>query len=113
MSEWNSQNPVVATTFCLTHQLPEDRPSDLGLVCNECKQRLESRPPNGPCISFWETAPNSQWPEPESRPVFTLAWDDFRIRSLHPIREVQPERLLAEAEGLARSITSMLSSNPT
>lgn len=71
-------------TRCLTHQLIEDQPSVLGLVCSECKQRLESRPPRGRAMSFWESQPAAYSAEGEPCFVYTIMWDDFRIRSLHP-----------------------------
>ena len=46
-----------ATTFCLTHQLPEEQTSPIGLVCPQCKHRLYTRPPQGRCRNFWESQP--------------------------------------------------------
>lgn len=71
-------------TLCLTHQLPEDQLSLIGLVCPRCKQRLYTQPPLGHCLSYWESQPAAYSTEGEPCFVFTLAWDDFRIRSLHP-----------------------------
>ncbi len=73
---------IAATTLCLTHQLPEDQPSSLGLLCPLCKEHIQRRPPAGRCLSFWESQPVHI--AGESCSVFTLAWDDFQIRSLHP-----------------------------
>ena len=71
-------------TLCLTHQLPEDQVSPIGLVCPRCKQRLYTQPPLGHCMSYWESQPAAYSAKGEPCFVFTLAWDDFRIRSLHP-----------------------------
>jgi hypothetical protein len=71
-------------THCLTHQLPEDQPSPIGLVCPECKQRLYVDPPVGNCLAFWESQPGAYALDGEPCWVFTLVWDDCRIRSLHP-----------------------------
>ncbi|MCH7685616.1 MAG: hypothetical protein IH899_02865 [Planctomycetes bacterium] len=58
--------------------------SPIGLVCPRCKQRLYTQPPLGHCMSYWESQPAAYSTEGEPCFVFTLAWDDFRIRSLHP-----------------------------
>lgn len=92
-------------TWCLAHQLPEDQPSSVGLVCPECKRRLTGDPPRGRCLGFWETQPALRTGHEEPRPIFTLVWDDFRIRSLHPPRDIDVEELLREAEELSRSLT--------
>jgi hypothetical protein len=70
-------------TRCLSHQLPEDQTSPVGLVCSQCKQSLYANPPRGRCLSFWESQPAAYSPEGEPCFVYTLMWDDFRIRSLH------------------------------
>jgi hypothetical protein len=75
------------TTYCLVHQLPEDQATPLGLVCRRCKQRLEAQPPTGRCLSFWESQPEAYSLNREPCFVYTLIWDDFRIRSLHPAHE--------------------------
>ena len=75
--------PTLPRTICLVHQLPEDQPSSLGLICRECKSRLRREAPHGRCLSFWESQPVID-AEGESCAVFTLAWDDFQIRSQHP-----------------------------
>lgn len=71
-----------AQTRCLTHQLLEDFPSSVGLICPECYARLQHDPPRGPCRSFWESQPVLSNGDPCA--VFALVWDDFQIRSLHP-----------------------------
>lgn len=70
-------------TWCLTHQQPEDQATPLGLVCPECKQRLYVDPPAGRCFSCWESQPPAYSLTGEPLFVYTLIWDDFRIRSLH------------------------------
>jgi hypothetical protein len=69
---------------CLTHQLPETQASPLGLVCARCKQHLYVAPPHGRCSAYWESQPAAYSPDGEPCFVFVLAWDDYRIRSLHP-----------------------------
>lgn len=71
-------------TRCLVHQLLEDQMSPVGLVCPACKQRLYTRPPRGRCRSFWESQPEAYGLYGQPCFVYTLMWDDFRIRSLHP-----------------------------
>lgn len=78
------ERPARATTFCLTHQLPEEQTSLVGLVCSQCKHRLDTRPPQGRCRSFWESQPAAYGLDGQPCFVYTLWWDDFRIRSLHP-----------------------------
>lgn len=73
---------IVPETRCLEHQLPEDCPSSVGLICRECYARLQHNPPRGHCRSFWESQPVLSNGDPCS--VFALVWDDFQIRSLHP-----------------------------
>lgn len=70
-------------SFCLEHQRPEDRPSSRGLVCTECLARLINLPPQGAVSSYWESQPAAYTLQKEPCWVYTLAWDDFRIRSLH------------------------------
>lgn len=70
-------------TWCLTHQQPEDQATPLGLVCPECKCRLYVNPPAGRCFSCWESQPAAYTLTGEPQFVYTLIWDDFRIRSLH------------------------------
>jgi|GEM_PF-5692650 len=70
--------------WCLTHQLPENQSSWLGPVCPGCKQWLYTRPPHGECRSFWESQPVAYALDGEPCFVYTLLWDDFRIRTLHP-----------------------------
>lgn len=71
-------------THCLTHQLTEDQTSPIGLVCPRCKQRLYADPPLGRCVSYWESQPEAYSLRGDPCFVYTLVWDDFRIRSLHP-----------------------------
>ena len=71
-------------TFCLIHQAEEDQASPLGLVCPCCKQRLYVCPPRGRCRSYWESQPGSYSLDRKPRFIYTLVWDDFQIRSLHP-----------------------------
>lgn len=68
-------------TTCVAHRLPEDQPSPHGQVCRECLARLRDDPPQGACRGFWESQPLIVDGEPCA--VFTLAWDNFQIRSLH------------------------------
>ena len=81
----SASTAIAATTLCLTHQLPEDQPSSLGLLCRLCKEHIQRQPPTGRCLSFWESQPVHI--AGESCSVFTLVWDDFQIRSLHPPQE--------------------------
>lgn len=82
MNRMAEPESVVIATRCLEHQLPEDRPSPLGLICRECRTRLQRDPPSGPCFGYWESQPVLC--DGDACSVFTLAWDNFRIRSLHP-----------------------------
>lgn len=75
---------AAAPAWCLTHQLPEDQASLIGPVCRHCKQRLYVSPPQGVCRSYWESQPEAFTLEGEPCFVYTLVWDDFRIRTLHP-----------------------------
>ena len=58
--------------------------SRVGIVCPECKQRLYLNPPQGRCRSFWESQPVAYSLDRSPCFVFSLNWDDFQIRSLHP-----------------------------
>ena len=83
------------TSRCLTHQLVEDQTSPVGPVCARCKERLYLRPPEGRCLRFWESQPAAYTLSREPCFVHTVAWDDFRIRSLHPPeapRDPRPSR---------------------
>ncbi|MCA9117223.1 MAG: hypothetical protein KDA79_19270 [Planctomycetaceae bacterium] len=71
-------------TLCLTHQLPEDQMSPVGLVCRCCKQRLYLRRPAGRCMAYWESQPAAYSLAGAPCFVFTLRWNDYCIRSLHP-----------------------------
>ena len=73
---------IAAHTHCLEHQLPEDHPSSVGLICRKCHSRLLQDPPRGQCRGYWESQPIISDGDPCS--VFTLVWDNFQIRSLHP-----------------------------
>jgi hypothetical protein len=77
-------HPTRATTLCLTHQLVEDQASPVGLVCRQCKLLLYTQPPAGRCRSFWESQPAAYSMTRKPCFVYSLMWDDFRIRSLHP-----------------------------
>ena len=77
-----AQSTITVQTRCLEHQLPEDLPSPLGLICRECHARLRLDAPRGPCRGYWESQPVLSDGDPCS--VFALVWDDFQIRSLHP-----------------------------
>ena len=81
-------------TQCLTHQLPEDQASPIGLVCPSCKQRLYVNPPRELQMSFWESQPTAYALNREPCFVFTLIWDDFRIRSLHPCDSHEDSRAI-------------------
>jgi len=70
-------------THCLTHQRPEDQTSMIGLVCVECKHRLYAVPPSGNRRGIWESQPAAYTLDRRPCFVYTLMWDDFRIRSLH------------------------------
>ena len=78
------RNELKVRTRCLNHQLPEDQTSLIGLVCPRCKQRLYTRPPTGRPMCFWESQPAAYGLDRRPCFVYTLIWDDFRIRSLHP-----------------------------
>ena len=71
-------------TQCLTHQLPEDQCSPAGMVCPLCKQRIYISPPEGRSFSCWESQPGAYTLNGEPCFVYTIVWEDFRIRSLHP-----------------------------
>lgn len=58
--------------------------SPIGLVCPECKRRLYTEPPTGVMRTFWESQPAAWSLDREPCFVYTLLWDDWRIRSLHP-----------------------------
>lgn len=83
---------------CLEHQAVEDQMSPVGLVCPCCKHRLYVTPPTGRCRSFWESQPAAWSVDRQPAFVYTLLWDDFRIRSLHaPGVETDPRGQLARA----------------
>lgn len=90
MKNGDDANPIDTTestvsTLCLQHQLSENQMSRVGLVCAECKRHLYLLPPAGVCRGFWESQP-AAYSVGKRRPcfVFTLKWDSFEIRSLHP-----------------------------
>lgn len=83
LTDMRESTSSIPNTRCLEHQLPEDQPSPLGLVCRACHARLLQDPPSGPCRGFWESQPVND-SNGEACAVFTLAWDDFQIRSQHP-----------------------------
>ncbi len=76
--------PLRDFTWCLEHQADEDQMSPAGLVCPECKRRIYTQPPIGPLRTCWESQPGAYALNGEPCFVYTLIWDDFRIRSLHP-----------------------------
>ncbi len=88
---------MLMTAHCLTHQLPADQASPVGLVCPRCKQRLYLRPPRGRRRSYWESQPVAYSLTGEPCFVYTLLWDDLRIRCMHPPEAETPaaERLTA------------------
>src|SRR5262245_63623326 len=69
---------------CLTHQLPEVQAGPVGLVCSRCRQHLQVAPPRGRCSAYWESQPAAYSLDGEPCFVYVLAWDNYRIRSLHP-----------------------------
>jgi hypothetical protein len=71
-------------TWCLEHQAAEDQMSPVGLVCPECKRRLYLSPPHGPLRTFWESQPGAWTLDRRPCFVYSLLWDDYRIRTLHP-----------------------------
>lgn len=75
---------IESRTQCLTHQLPEDQMSPIGLVCPHCKERLYTQEPTGRCRSYWESQPMAYSLEGDPCFVYIIKWDDFQIRSLHP-----------------------------
>lgn len=75
--------PLREYSWCLEHQADEDQMSPVGLVCPECKQRLYTRPPAGRMRTCWESQPAAWSLDREPCFVYTLLWDDWRIRSLH------------------------------
>ena len=83
---------------CLEHQAVEDQMSPIGLVCPCCKHRLYVAPPSGRCRSFWESQPGAWSVDRQPCFVYTLLWDDCRIRSLHaPGVEFDPRGQLLRA----------------
>ncbi len=79
-------------TYCLTHHRIEDQMSSIGLVCECCKKKLNADPPEGKCMSFWESQPGAYSQNREPCFIYTLIWDNFRIRSLHPPESVEDSR---------------------
>lgn len=57
--------------------------SPVGLVCPDCKRRLYTQPPAGRLRTCWESQPGAWSLHREPCFVYTLMWDDWRIRSLH------------------------------
>jgi hypothetical protein len=86
------ENHVQQFTFCLTHQRIEDQMSPVGLVCDCCKKKIYTNPPQGNCMSFWESQPGAYSLNREPCFIYTLIWDDFRIRSLHPPEATEDSR---------------------
>lgn len=85
-------SPDFTLTTCLEHQRLEDQMSRVGLVCPECKRRLYLDPPHGRCMSFWESQPAAYTLDGQPCFVFSLMWDDYRIRSLHPADSENDQR---------------------
>ena len=85
-------------TYCLNHQLPEDHATPLGLLCSECKQHLYTQSPEGRCRSFWESQPGAYTLDGQPMFVYSIMWDDYRIRSLHPAGSDEDERRLRVLE---------------
>lgn len=56
----------------------------LGLVCPRCKHRLYAQPPQGGRRGCWESQPAAYSLKGKPCFVYTLIWEDYRIRSLHP-----------------------------
>lgn len=84
--------------ICLEHQAVEDQMSPIGLVCPCCKHRLYVSPPTGRCRTFWESQPAAWTVDRQPRWVYSLVWDDFRIRSLHAAGvDVDPRGQLVRA----------------
>jgi hypothetical protein len=79
-------------THCLTHQLEEDQATPLGMMCPCCKLRLYAIPPEGACRAFWESQPGAYTLNRQPLWVFSLMWNDFRIRSLHVDGTLEDER---------------------
>ncbi len=70
-------------SHCLSHQLPEDQTSPIGLVCSRCKHRLYVDPPHGHGRGFWESQPAAYTLLKEPCFVYRLVWRDLEIRTLH------------------------------
>lgn len=79
-------------THCLTHQLPEDQTSMIGLVCPRCKYRLYAEPPRGEYNGCWESQPVAYSLDRRPCFVYTLMWNDYRIRSLHAVESEEDAR---------------------
>lgn len=96
MPQASGQTDFPAVAWCLTHQRAEDQATPLGLVCPECKRRLYLAPPSGSCRAYWEGQPGARTLAGDPCWVYTLQWDDFRIRTLHASEaETDPRGLLA------------------
>lgn len=79
--------PLREYAWCLEHQAAEDQMSPVGLVCPECKHRLYTQPPKGRLATFWESQPGAWTVDRRPCFVYSLLWDDYRIRSLHAAEE--------------------------
>ncbi len=81
------------STYCLTHQRVEDICSPLGRVCRECAGEVRRRKLRRPRYAYWESQPPAFSLSGTPQFVYTLLWDDFRIRSLHSAgRDVSESR---------------------
>lgn len=81
-------------TYCLLHQRIEDQMSPIGLVCDCCKEKIYTDPPSGNCISYWESQPGAYSLNRDPCFIYTLIWDNYRIRSLHPPESNEDSRSL-------------------
>lgn len=100
-------------THCLTHQFEEDQATPLGMMCPCCKLRLYAIPPEGPCRAFWESQPGAYTLAREPLFVFSLMWNDFRIRSLHLDGTLEDERgmLVREMERMKQEAEMRVAHN--
>ncbi len=71
----------------------------VGRVCTECKRRLNAQPPRGSMRGWWESQPAAYTPDGRPCFVYTLSWDDFRIRSLHGAESNVDERSPQQERG--------------
>lgn len=74
---------IKTRTICLEHQHAEDQATPFGMVCPSCKRRLYTNPPQGNLMSFWESQPVAFSLDREPCFVYSLIWENYRIRSVH------------------------------